>query len=83
MRELILTVNEEFDGRTLQEFLRSRGFSRRIIVKLKHVKDGVTRDGVLIRTIDTVHTGIYNCTAAHHTGFKRYIQIAIRKSPIA
>ena len=57
MRELILTATEEFNGRTLEEFLRSRGFSRRIIVKLKHVKDGVTRDGVLIRTIDTVHTG--------------------------
>lgn len=57
MRELILTVSEEFDGRQLQEFLRSRGFSRRIIVKLKHAADEVTRDGVLIRTIDTVYTG--------------------------
>ncbi len=57
MRELILTVSEEFDGKTLMEFLTSRGFSRRIIVKLKHIENSITRKGVLVRTIDTVHAG--------------------------
>jgi len=57
MRELFLTVPQEFDGRTMQEFLKSRGFSQRTIIKLKHVKNGVTRRGELVRTIDAVYSG--------------------------
>lgn len=57
MRELKLTVTEEFHGRQLQEFLKSCGFSRRIIIRLKHIQDSITRDGKLVRTIDPVYKG--------------------------
>jgi len=41
----------------LQDFLRECGVSRRLITRLKRIPDGITRNGELIRTIDSVNAG--------------------------
>lgn len=56
MRELKFTVSEAENGVTMQQFLKGHGVSRRTIIKLKHT-GGITRDGKIIRTIDTVNSG--------------------------
>lgn len=58
LRELHFTVPEEFDGARGKFFLRSFcGLSYHTVQELKKVESGVTADGVLLRTIDRVHTG--------------------------
>lgn len=57
MRELFLTVPQEDDGRRAGDFLRKRGFSRRILTELKQDVGALTRDGEHLRTIDPVRTG--------------------------
>lgn len=43
---------------TLQKFLTAeKGVSRRLLTKLKREENGITRNGVTIRTIDTVYNG--------------------------
>ena len=49
MRELKLMVPAEFDGAEAQTFLKSRGFSRRALIRLKQT-GGLTRGGALLRT---------------------------------
>ncbi len=51
---MILTVEEAENGKTLDEFLRGRGVSRRLITRLKRTELGLTREGELIRSIDRV-----------------------------
>ena len=50
MRELKLMVPAEFDGAEAQTFLKSRGFSRRALIRLKQT-GGLTRGGALLRTV--------------------------------
>lgn len=58
MRELHFTVPEQFDGARGKFFLRSFcGLSYRTVLELKQVENGVTADGVLLRTIDRVRAG--------------------------
>ncbi len=56
MRALNLNVTAAEQGWQLQRLLKARGFSHRTITKLKHT-GGLTRDGVIIRTIDTLSEG--------------------------
>ncbi|MCM1166462.1 MAG: RluA family pseudouridine synthase [Lachnospiraceae bacterium] len=56
MRELTFTISAEDDGKTALNILRARGFSQRSITKLKH-GGGLTRGGVLLRTVDRVSAG--------------------------
>ena len=42
---------------TLQKFLKSQGVSSRLIKKLKRQNNGITRNGILIRSIDMVENG--------------------------
>lgn len=57
MKEIVLTVTEE-QPMELQRFLTSRcGVSKRLLTKLKRTENGITRDGKLIRSIDTVSKG--------------------------
>lgn len=56
MRELKLMVPAEFDGAEAQTFLKSRGFSRRALIRLKQT-GGLTRGGALLRTVDEIHCG--------------------------
>ncbi len=54
---MILTVRPDENGKTLDELLRGRGISRRLITRLKRIENGLTRDGALIRTVDRVYNG--------------------------
>lgn len=52
-----LTVLPAEDGRALGDVLRRRGYSRRLITRLKHTENGITRRGVTVRTVDPVFAG--------------------------
>lgn len=41
----------------LKDYLKGVGISKNLLTKLKRQRLGITRDGILIRSIDTVHTG--------------------------
>ncbi len=52
------TVPPEYDGQTVQTFLRRAcGLSWRMVVKLKRVEGGMTADGVSVRSIDRLAAG--------------------------
>ncbi len=58
MQEWTYTVPSEADGQTVQTFLRRDcGLSWRMVVKLKQVPEGITADGVPMRTIDRLRAG--------------------------
>lgn len=58
MSELKFTVPPEYDGESVQTFLRQHhGFSWRMVVRLKHTENGITVNGQLRRSIDRIHTG--------------------------
>lgn len=52
-----ITVSAEESGKTLKEVLIKKGFSRRLITRLKLTEKGITRNGGLIRTVDRVYQG--------------------------
>ena len=57
MKQIELTVDAETPV-TLEKFLLGKkGVSRRLLTKLKRQKDGITRGGVLVRSIDMVERG--------------------------
>ena len=57
MAELRFVVDTE-QSVSLQTYLREKvGISARLLKKLKHRENGITRNGVLIRSIDTVRAG--------------------------
>ncbi|MDE6035140.1 MAG: RluA family pseudouridine synthase [Ruminococcus sp.] len=56
LKELKLTVNSKHPL-TLQKFLTEKNVSRRLLTRLKREHNGITRNGVTIRTIDTVYDG--------------------------
>lgn len=56
MRDIILHVPEAFDGVQAQIYLKSVGFSRRAMIRLKQ-NGGLTRNGVILRTIDVIRAG--------------------------
>jgi 23S rRNA pseudouridine1911/1915/1917 synthase len=45
------------DGLDVGTVLKRRGFSRRLIIKLKYRENGITLNGRQARTVDKVHTG--------------------------
>ncbi len=52
------TVPSEYDGQTMQTFLRRyAGLSWRMVVKLKRVEGGMTADGRPLRSIDRLQAG--------------------------
>lgn len=56
MREIVYTVPPEFDGVQAQVLLKSAGISRRALIRLKQT-GGLTRNGAVLRTVDTVRAG--------------------------
>ncbi|MGN1134481.1 MAG: RluA family pseudouridine synthase, partial [Oscillospiraceae bacterium] len=52
-----IRINISENGKSLEEVLRGRGISRRLITRLKRTEGGITRSGQLIRTIDKVSEG--------------------------
>lgn len=58
MGQFVYTVPAEYDGQTMQTFLRRHaGLSWRMVVKLKQVPGGMTADAVPLRSIDRVRAG--------------------------
>lgn len=55
-RELTFVVPEEESGETAERFLRKRGFSHKLITKLKH-SGGLTRGGAILRSVDILSAG--------------------------
>ena len=51
-----LTVTQEEDGRSVKDILRARGFSRRLLTKLK-LSDGICLDGAKIRVTAPAYEG--------------------------
>lgn len=61
-RQLCYTVPAEYDGKTMQSFLRQGcGLSWRMVVKLKNVAGGIRIGDTTYRTIDTVRAGDTVC----------------------
>ena len=56
MREIAITVPQEFDGAQAQDLLKNLGFSRRAMIRLKQT-GGLTRNGNVLRTIDDIRAG--------------------------
>lgn len=56
MREIAITVPQEFDGAQAQDLLKNLGFSRRAMIKLKQT-GGLTRGGEVLRTVDEICVG--------------------------
>ncbi len=55
---MIFTVPKELDGITVKQFLRKYCFvSARTLAKLKRVENGITVDGNIIKSIDTLRAG--------------------------
>lgn len=52
-----LKITSKDSGKKLGEVLIKNGVSRRLITRLKRTPNGITRNGKLIRTIDTVSDG--------------------------
>ena len=52
-----IIIKEKDNGKKLGEVLLQRGVSRRLITRLKRTPNGITRNGEIIRTIDTVSNG--------------------------
>lgn len=62
MQELHFTVPSEYDGATVQTFLRhGHGFSWRMVVRLKHQDGGITVNGEQRRSIDLLRAGETVC----------------------
>lgn len=55
-REMTFTVPDENSGETAERFLRKRGFSHKLITKLK-ASGGLTRGGAILRSVDTLNAG--------------------------
>ena len=52
-----INISANDNGRKLGEILQKQGVSKRLITRLKRTEKGITRNGELIRTIDTVSEG--------------------------
>ncbi|MBR2339158.1 MAG: RluA family pseudouridine synthase [Clostridia bacterium] len=58
MSILTFIIPPEYDGETVQTFLRQgQGFSWRMVVRLKHTENGITVNGEHRRSIDPVYVG--------------------------
>ncbi len=57
MRKIKFIVTPEQDGKTVLNILTLSGTSKRLITKLKQIENGITNNGIHVRTIDTVKTG--------------------------
>ena len=53
MTEIKITADD--NGRILEKVLKEKGFSRRLITYLKRSENGMTRNGMLVRTVDRVY----------------------------
>lgn len=57
MRILEYCIEDNADHQTVERWLRQKGLSRRLIVLLKNMPDGLLSNGVPVRTIDRLQQG--------------------------
>ena len=57
LRKIKFIVTPELGGKTVLTVLTLSGTSKRLITKLKQAENGITKNGIHTRTIDTVQTG--------------------------
>ncbi len=55
--QAVFTADVSDSGTACGEFLKKHGVSRRLTVKLKRTENGITRNGMPIRTCDIIYTG--------------------------
>lgn len=68
MQKIKYIYNEETPS-TVENFLKYKGISARLLRKLKRQPDGMTRDGILVRSIDTVEKGDVICLNINDSSF--------------
>lgn len=68
MQKIKYIYNEEIPS-TVENFLKYKGISARLLRKLKRQPDGMTRDGILVRSIDTVEKGDVICLNINDSSF--------------
>ena len=57
-RLISYTVDEQYDGETVNKFLREKAeISYRLLKSLKQIQNGIMLNGEHIRTVDKIHTG--------------------------
>lgn len=66
-RELKFVVPEEESGECAEKFLKKRGFSHKLITKLKH-SGGLSRGGSLLRSVDALSAGDTVCVRIEDSG---------------
>lgn len=66
-RELEFVVAAAEDGQTAERFLKSRGFSHKLISRLK-ASGGLTRGDELLRTVDSLSAGDTVCVRMEDSG---------------
>lgn len=66
-RELSFVVTNAENGETAEKYLRNKGFSHKLITKLK-ASGGLTRGGELLRTVDRLSAGDTVCVRMEDSG---------------
>ena len=57
MRELEFIIDEKDDGVKIRDYLRGFGVSSSLLTKLKNTENGITKNGVFAKTIETLSSG--------------------------
>ncbi|MBR7060201.1 MAG: RluA family pseudouridine synthase [Eubacterium sp.] len=57
MRELTFIINEEDGGIKIRDYLRNFGVSSSLLTKLKNTENGITKNGVFAKTIESLSEG--------------------------
>lgn len=77
MREIHYPITAEYEGKTIEQFLKqAQGYSSRTIIKLKHYPKGIQRNGAHARTIDQLAQGdvVTICFQDPDTNLDNYIR---------
>ncbi|MFZ2537418.1 MAG: RluA family pseudouridine synthase [Oscillospiraceae bacterium] len=79
MRKFVYTIEEKDDNRTVENFLRQeKGYSRRIITRLKLSKEDISLNGGHIKMIDSLHTGdVLTTILREETGVKPNYELTV------
>ena len=71
MRQFFYLILPQEDGLTAQEALFRRGYSKRLVIRLKQTEDGLVRNGVRIRSTTVLRAGETLAVTLPDTGKKK------------
>lgn len=57
MREITFEIKSEYDSTQIKTFLKDFGVSAALLAKLKQTENGITKNGVFAKSIETINTG--------------------------